>query len=70
MAYTIALFALWMIGLLGKREILIGLALAPGVIAGYLLARFSKSLLDRGYWLRIAILTVASLSALALILRG
>jgi hypothetical protein len=70
MAYAIALFALGTIGLFGKKEFLMGLTLAPGVIAGYIVARFSTKLLDRGYWLRLAILTVASLSAIALILRG
>jgi len=69
MAYAIALFALGTIGLFGKKEFLMGLTLAPGVIAGYIIARFSTKLLDRGYWLRIAILTVASLSAIALIFR-
>ncbi len=68
-AYAIALVALWLIGLFGKKEFLMGLTLAPGVIAGYIVARFSTKLLDRGYWLRIAILTVASLSAIALILK-
>ena len=70
MAYAIALIALGTIDLFGKKELLLGLTLAPGVIAGYIVARFSTKLLDRGYWLRLAILTVASLSAIALILRG
>ncbi|MCX5913471.1 MAG: TSUP family transporter [Deltaproteobacteria bacterium] len=69
MAYAIALIALGTIGLFGKKELLLGLTLAPGVIAGYIFARFSTKLLDRGYWLRLAILTVASLSAIALLLR-
>jgi len=69
MAYAIALFALGTIGLFGKKEFLMGLTLAPGVVAGYLAARFSTKLLDQGSWLRIAILTVASLSAIALLLR-
>jgi uncharacterized membrane protein YfcA len=70
MAYAIALFALWAIGLFGGKELLRGFTLAPGVIAGYIVARFSTKLLDQGSWLRIAILTVASLSAIALILRN
>jgi len=69
MAYAIALIALGTIGLFGKKELLLGLTLAPGVIAGYIVARFSTKLLDRGYWLRLAILTVASLSAIALLLK-
>jgi uncharacterized protein len=69
MAYAIALFALGTIGLFGKKELLMGLTLAPGVIAGYIIARYSTQLLDRGYCLRLAILTVASLSAIALLLR-
>ncbi|MBP1718041.1 MAG: hypothetical protein H6Q43_1479, partial [Deltaproteobacteria bacterium] len=67
---AIALIALGMIGHFGKRELLLGFTLAPGVVAGYIIAKFTTSLLDRGYWLRIAILTVASLSAIALILRS
>lgn len=69
MAYAIALFALWMIGLFGKKELLMGFELAPGVVVGYILAKFSTSRLDRGHWLRIAILTFASLSAIALFFR-
>ncbi len=70
MAYTVALVALWLIGLFGEKEFLMGLTLSPGVIAGYIVARFSTKILDRGYWLRVAILTVASLSAIALLLKG
>jgi uncharacterized membrane protein YfcA len=69
-AYVMALIALGTVGLFGKTELFLGFALAPGVAAGYLVAKFAASLLDRAYWLRIAILTVASLSALALILKG
>jgi uncharacterized protein len=70
MAYSIALLALWVVGLFGKGSLLTGLALAPGVVTGYLLAGFTSKHLDRGPWLRIAILTVATLSAIALILRN
>jgi hypothetical protein len=70
MAYAVALIALGTIGLFGKKELLLGLTLAPGVVAGYIFAKVTTSLLDRGYWLRIAILTVASLSAIALIFRS
>jgi hypothetical protein len=70
LAYILSLSALGAVGLFGKKEFLIGLALTPGVIGGYLLARIFAGFLDRGNWLRLAILTVASLSALALIFRG
>ena len=70
MAYAIALITLGTIGLFGKRELLMGFTLAPGVVAGYLIAKFTAKWLDRGYWLRIAILAVASLSAIALFLRS
>jgi uncharacterized membrane protein YfcA len=70
MAYAIALVALGAIGLFGKRELLMGFTLAPGVVAGYLIAKFTAIWLDRGYWLRLAILAVASLSAIALFLRS
>jgi len=70
LAYIMSLFALGAVGLFGKREFIIGLALTPGVIAGYLFARVFAGFLDRRNWLRLAILTVASLSAIALILKS
>jgi uncharacterized protein len=68
--YSIALIALFFVGRFRSQELIMGLSLAPGVIAGYGIARFTTKLLDKGYWLRFAILTVASLSAIALILRS
>jgi len=68
--YSVALVALFLVGRFGEREIKLGLALAPGVIAGYLIARFTTKLLDKGHWLRIAILSVATLSAIALLFRN
>jgi len=70
MAYAISIFALWTVGHFGKKELLIGFELAPGVVVGYIIAKFTTSLLDRGYWLRIAILTVASISAIAQFFRN
>jgi hypothetical protein len=70
LAYVIALVALGMVGLFGGKELFMGLALTPGVIVGYFAARFAARWLDRGRWLRMAILTVASLSAISLILRN
>jgi uncharacterized protein len=69
-AYSIALVALFSVGRFGAREIKLGMALSPGVVAGYMAARFAAPILDKGKGLRIAILTVAALSALALMIRG
>ncbi len=69
LGYSIALIALFMVGRFGAQEIKLGLGLAPGVVAGYIAARFTARTLDKGNWLRIAILIVATLSALALITR-
>jgi hypothetical protein len=70
MAYSIALLALWAVGLFGKGELLARFTLAPGVVAGYLLAGITSQHLDRGPWLRMAILTVSTLGAIALILKN
>jgi uncharacterized membrane protein YfcA len=69
LAYSAALLALGSVGLFGWGELLAGFAIAPGVIGGYLIARFTTRLLDKGHWLRIAILIVAALSAISLIFR-
>jgi len=69
-AYSAALLALSLVGRLGAQEIKVGFSLAPGVVAGYLVARFASKRLDQGPRLRTAILTVATLSAIALILKN
>jgi uncharacterized protein len=68
--YSTALVALSLVGRLGVQEIKVGFSFAPGVFAGYLLARFALKRFDRGPWLRTAILSVATLSAIALILKN
>jgi uncharacterized protein len=67
--YSAALLALSLVGRLGPQEIKVGFLLTPGVVGGYLAARFISPRLDRGLWLRTAILTIASLSAMVLILK-
>ncbi len=66
-AYAIALIALYLVRLFGTREFVLGLSLAPGVVIGYLVSRYTRKLFDNGRWLRIAILVVATLSALRLL---
>jgi uncharacterized membrane protein YfcA len=66
-AYAGALVALYLVRLFGTREIVLGLSLAPGVVIGYLVSLFIGKSFDRGNWLRMAILVVATLSALKLL---
>lgn len=66
-AYSIALVALYLVRLFGTRELVLGLSLAPGVVIGYLAAGYTRKWFDKGKWLRIAILVVATLSALRLL---
>ncbi|MCX5906336.1 MAG: TSUP family transporter [Deltaproteobacteria bacterium] len=69
-AYAGALGALYVVGLFGTREMILGLSLAPGVVIGYLLSLLTRRVFDRGNWLRMAILVVATLSALKLLWRS
>ncbi len=66
-AYAIALVALYLVRLFDTREFALGLSLVPGVVIGYLLSRYTRKLFDNGRWVRIAILVVATLSALRLL---
>ena len=68
--YAVALGALFSIRLFSARELVLGLGLAPGVLVGYVFSRFVAGYLDRGFWLRGAILTIATLSALALLFKS
>lgn len=62
----IALAALLWIGKLGLPELQRALILLPGIFIGFYLSRFSVTALDKKY-LRPAILTVSTLSAVVLI---
>lgn len=55
-------------GRLGWDELAAGLALLPGVVIGFLLSRRLHRFLDRG-WARPAVLTVAAVSATAVLAR-
>jgi uncharacterized protein len=68
-AYGIALTGLAIAGLLGLRDLMLGLALLPGVAAGYLLAPLFARRLDAAR-MRWAILAVSTLGALSLLFRG
>lgn len=68
-AYALSLAALHGVGLFSIQEFQFGITLAPGVVLGYAVSRFATKWLDRGSWLRIAILTVSALGALTLLLR-
>jgi uncharacterized membrane protein YfcA len=67
--YSAALLALSLVGRLGLQEIKVGFSLTPGVVGGYLAAGFISPRLDRGPWLRTAVLTIATLSAMVLIFK-
>jgi len=62
----ISLAALLWVGKLGLPELRLALVLLPGIITGFYLSRFSMTALDKKY-LRPAILTVSTISALVLV---
>lgn len=55
-------------GQLGLQHLWAGLAMVPGVAAGFLLSRRLHRHIDRG-WARPAVLTVAALSSIAVLMR-
>jgi len=65
----IMLSLLHLAGRFGNNEMILGLALLPGVAVGYLVAGYLSSCIDRGYS-RIAVLLISSISAGLLILRS
>ncbi len=67
-ATALAIVALVAAGRLGKEELWAGLAVLPGVVFGFLFSRRLHPVLDRG-WTRPAVLTVAAVSATAVLLR-
>jgi uncharacterized membrane protein YfcA len=66
--YTMSVVALAAVGQFGWREFALGLLLLPGVGFGYIIAPLFARFLDRRR-LRIAILTIAGTSAVALLVR-
>ena len=66
--YAMAVAWLAVLGLFGRHELVLGLALLPGVGLGYLVAPAIANFIDTTV-LRIVILAVSSVSAVALLLR-
>ena len=66
--YVIAVTSLAVVGLFGRHELMLGVALLPGVGIGYLVAPAISKFINNAV-LRIAILAVSSVSAVALLLR-
>ena len=66
---VVMLALLHLAGRFGTHELLLGLALIPGVVVGYLIAGYLSPYLDRGYS-RMAVLAISTISALLLILRS
>jgi uncharacterized membrane protein YfcA len=67
-AYAISVASLAVVGLFGTQEVMLGLALLPGVVIGYLAAPAISQFVDRAV-LRVAILTISSISAVSLLFR-
>jgi uncharacterized membrane protein YfcA len=66
--YAMAVASLALVGLFGRDELVLGMGLLPGVGIGYLIAPAISKFIS-GTLLRIAILTISSVSAVALVLR-
>jgi uncharacterized membrane protein YfcA len=66
--YIMAVASLTLVGLFGRHELALGMALLPGVGIGYLVAPAIAKFIDTRA-LRIVILVVSSVSAVALLLR-
>jgi uncharacterized membrane protein YfcA len=65
----VMLALLHLAGRFSTHELLLGLVLVPGVVAGYLIAGYLSPYLDRGCS-RIAVLAISTISAVLLILRS
>lgn len=60
---SISLFALVVVGRFGRPELLLALALVPGILLGFAVSGLTAPVLDRGYT-RVVVLSVASGAAL------
>jgi len=65
----ISLAGLWWVGYFGLVELLVGLALMPGIVVGFLLSRYTSRIIDAAHT-RPAILVVSALSAVAIVVRA
>jgi uncharacterized membrane protein YfcA len=63
---SLALFALAVSGELSKRQVVDGVVLLPGLLAGLALSRLLTPYLDRG-WTRFAVLALSATTATALV---
>ena len=64
----ISILALSIVGYFGLLEFKLSLLLLPGIIAGFLLSKYTVKILDRGF-IRPAILTFSMLSGIILLIR-
>ncbi len=65
---SVSLLALVVVGRFGRQELLLALALLPGILLGYAISGRTARWLDRGYT-RVAVLTAATVAAIVVILR-
>ncbi len=66
--YAIAVASLAVVGLFGTQEVVLGLALLPGVAIGYFAAPAISQFINQAV-LRVAILVISSMSAVSLLFR-
>ncbi len=65
---SMSLVGLHFVGMFGVSELLISLALLPGILVGYWVSRHTAAYLDRGY-VRTGVLLVSAASALVVLLQ-
>ncbi len=65
----ISLVLLGIIGRFGLFEVKLAMVLLPGILIGFLISGKTARILDRG-WMRPAVLTMATLSAVAVIIKN
>lgn len=68
-ATTISIGTLYFVGYFGVQELVLGVALLPGIFAGYALSRHVAAVLDRGYT-RTVILGLSAVAGLVVLLRA
>jgi uncharacterized membrane protein YfcA len=66
---TISVAGLWWVGRFGAVELLLGLALMPAVLLGFVLSRYTARRID-GPRTRPAVLAISALSAIVILLRA
>jgi uncharacterized membrane protein YfcA len=66
--YILAVASLAVLGIFGRHELMLGMVLLPGTCIGYLVAPAIAKFIDTAI-LRVAILAVSAVSAIALLLR-